>query len=276
MAGTWIDIGEGFRGYLAVPQCGSGPGLLLLQEIFGVNAHMRDVADLYAEEGYVVLAPDLFWRLEPGVELGHSDADLARAFALYERFDTRLRDAGHRRRAWLACVRGRNAPARSGRWASAWAACWRISPPRAAASIARSAITASASRSTWTRPASIACPLVLHFGERDEFVPAAARDAIAAALAGRADAQIFVYPGADHAFNNPGRPELRQGGGADGAFALDRRAAPGDGAALRSVSVMGAAYGVGIRRAGCRGDDAHDGGAALRQPHPGDDRRRRS
>ena len=85
MTGTWIDIAEGFRGYLAVPQCGSGPGLLLLQEIFGVNPHMRDVADLYAEEGYVVLAPDLFWRLEPGVELGHSEADLARAFALYGR-----------------------------------------------------------------------------------------------------------------------------------------------------------------------------------------------
>ena len=60
MAGTWIDIGGGMSGYLAVPACGSGPGIVLLQEIFGVNAHMRDIADLYAEEGYVVLAPDLF------------------------------------------------------------------------------------------------------------------------------------------------------------------------------------------------------------------------
>ena len=56
--------------------------------------------------------------------------------------------------------------------------------------------------------ASIGCPLVLHFGERDDLVPAAARDAIAAALAGHADAQMFVYPGCDHAFNNPGRPSF--------------------------------------------------------------------
>ena len=208
MTSTWIDIAEGFRGYLAVPQSGSGPGLLLLQEIFGVNPHMRDVADLYAEEGYVVLAPDLFWRLEPGVELGHSEADLARAFALYGRFDTGLatQDIAHRARA-PARAAGMH---RQGRGAGLLPRrlCWRISPPRAAASIARSAITASGSRSIWTRPASIACPLVLHFGERDAFVPAPARNAIKAALSDRDGAQIFVYPGCDHAFNNPSRPSF--------------------------------------------------------------------
>ncbi len=68
MAGSWIEIGNGMTGYLAVPASGTGPGLLLLQEIFGVNAHMRDVAELYAEEGYVVLAPDLFHAMEPRVE----------------------------------------------------------------------------------------------------------------------------------------------------------------------------------------------------------------
>lgn len=87
MPGTWIDIGGSgaFCGYLAVPASGSGPGLVLLQEIFGINQHMRSVADDYAEEGYVVLAPDLFWREQPGIQLGHSDADLQRAFELYER-----------------------------------------------------------------------------------------------------------------------------------------------------------------------------------------------
>jgi dienelactone hydrolase len=68
MAGQWIDIaaadGGSFKGYLTVPASGSGPGILLLQEIFGVNASMREVADYYADEGYIVLAPDLFWRLE--------------------------------------------------------------------------------------------------------------------------------------------------------------------------------------------------------------------
>ena len=87
MAGTWIDISGGMTGYLAVPASGSGPGIVLLQEIFGVNAHMRDVADLYAEEGYVVLAPDLFHLMEQRVELGYDGADLEKAFGFYQQFD---------------------------------------------------------------------------------------------------------------------------------------------------------------------------------------------
>src|SRR5271170_3296297 len=89
MAGQWIDIaardGGTFKAYLTVPASGSGPGILLLQEIFGVNKSMRETADYYAEEGYVVLAPDLFWRLEPGIELDETQFD--KAFALYQKFD---------------------------------------------------------------------------------------------------------------------------------------------------------------------------------------------
>src|SRR5215470_3985719 len=80
------DGGE-FRGYLATPEKGSGPGIVLLQEIFGINGYIRSVADYYAEEGYVVLAPDLFWRIEPGIELGFTGADRERAFELYGKFD---------------------------------------------------------------------------------------------------------------------------------------------------------------------------------------------
>ena len=100
MAGKTIPIrsadGGAFSGYLATPSCGSGPGLLLLQEIFGVNHHIRALADLYAEEGYVVLAPDLFWRIKPGIELGYSDDDFKAALDYYQRFDVdqAIRDAG--------------------------------------------------------------------------------------------------------------------------------------------------------------------------------------
>jgi carboxymethylenebutenolidase len=207
MTGTWIDIAEDFRGYLAVPQCGSGPGLLLLQEIFGVNPHMRDVADYYAEEGYVVLAPDLFWRLEPRVELGHSEADMAHAFALYGRFDTNL--ATHDISTAFSCLRAR--PECTGK-AGALGFC--LGGLLAYLAAARCGVDCAIGyygvgiEKHLDEAASIACPLVLHFGERDALVPAAARDAIAAALADRADARIFVYPGRDHAFNNPGRPSF--------------------------------------------------------------------
>ena len=66
MTGSFITVtaadGGKFQAYLATPAKGSGPGIVLLQEIFGVNHHIQAVADYYAEEGYVVLAPELFWR----------------------------------------------------------------------------------------------------------------------------------------------------------------------------------------------------------------------
>ena len=61
--------------YLALPPGGSGPGLLLLQEIFGVNRPIRAVAEQYALAGFVVLAPDVFWRQAPRVDLGYDGAD---------------------------------------------------------------------------------------------------------------------------------------------------------------------------------------------------------
>ena len=81
-----LDKAQTFRGYLAVPASGKGPGLVLGQEIFGVNANMRAVADLYAEEGYVVLVPDLFWRMERDVDLGYTEQDFAKAIDFFQRF----------------------------------------------------------------------------------------------------------------------------------------------------------------------------------------------
>src|SRR6478609_5760283 len=92
MPGQYIDMkaadGSGsFRGYLALPAAGSGPGLVIAQEIFGINKTMRDVADDYADEGYVVLVPDIFWRQEPHVDLGYTEADWQRAFGFFQGFD---------------------------------------------------------------------------------------------------------------------------------------------------------------------------------------------
>ena len=92
MAGTWIDInaadGGKFKAYVAVPKGGQGPGIILCQEIFGINGFIREVADYYAEEGYTVVAPDLFWRIQPGIELGYTEQDWQKAFELFQKFDT--------------------------------------------------------------------------------------------------------------------------------------------------------------------------------------------
>ena len=79
-----FDGGE-FSAYLATPASGYGPGIVVLQEIFGVNQYIRDVADWYAAHGFVALCPDLFWRIEPGIELTEKDRN--RAFQLYGALD---------------------------------------------------------------------------------------------------------------------------------------------------------------------------------------------
>src|SRR4051795_10182030 len=70
-----------------LPQRGQGPGLLLIQEIFGVGPYIRSVAEDLAGLGYVVGAPDLFWRLQPGWEAGHDEEGLKRSAGMMSRFD---------------------------------------------------------------------------------------------------------------------------------------------------------------------------------------------
>src|SRR6516164_6240840 len=86
--------GGTFQAFLSLPPSGSGPGLLVLQEIFGVNAHIRAVTDRWAAEGYVALAPDIFWRVEPGVELPYTPDGVAKGRALRQKLavDLTLKD----------------------------------------------------------------------------------------------------------------------------------------------------------------------------------------
>src|ERR1700739_3799544 len=213
MAGQWIDIkaadGGSFRGYLAVPASGSGPGILLLQEIFGVNASMRAVADYYAEEGYVVLAPDLFWRVEPGIELGYSEADFNKAFGYYQRFDANqsIKDAGEALKVLRArpecvgkvgalgfCLGGKLAYLAAARTDVDCAVCYYGVGIEADIGEAK----------------NIKRPVVFHFAELDKYAPAEAREQIKAAFAKRTDVETYLYPGCDHAFAAPERASFNK------------------------------------------------------------------
>jgi carboxymethylenebutenolidase len=97
MGGAMPDItiktanGESFSAYLARPTAASAPAIVLIQEIFGINHFMRETADKLAAEGFLVLCPDLFWRLEPGVQItDRTEEEWQKAFDLLNRFDIDL------------------------------------------------------------------------------------------------------------------------------------------------------------------------------------------
>ncbi len=82
-----FDGGE-FQAHIALPESGYGPGVVVLQEIFGVNQFLRDICSWYASHGFVALCPDLFWRQDPGIELtDQTEAGRQKAFALYQGLD---------------------------------------------------------------------------------------------------------------------------------------------------------------------------------------------
>jgi carboxymethylenebutenolidase len=213
MAGQWIDIaardGGTFKGYLAVPPSGSGPGILLLQEIFGVNKSMRETADYYAEEGYVVLAPGLFWRMEPGVDLGYSEADFNKAFGYYQRFDANqsIKDADDA----LKVLRAR--PECKGK-VGALGFC--LGGKLAYLVAARTDVDCAVSyygvgiEADLAEAGSVKGPMVFHFAELDKYAPAEAREQIKSAFKGRPDVEFYLYPGCDHAFAAPERTSFNK------------------------------------------------------------------
>ena len=194
--------GGAFNAYVATPAAGSGPAIVLLQEIFGVNRHMRDVADAYAEEGYVVVAPDLFWRLAPGIELTRSEADFQQALDYMGRFDVDKAVADIT--ATVAAVRA--LPQVKG-MVGALGFC--LGGRLAYLAAARAGVDCAVGyygvgiETVLDEAAAITCPMVLHFAGADKFVPAEAVAKIRAAFAARREVEIYDYPGADHAFNAP-------------------------------------------------------------------------
>jgi carboxymethylenebutenolidase len=85
---TFIDGPDGrFGAYVAHPDAPNGAALVVIQEIFGVNDVMRELADHYASQGYIAIVPDLFWRIEPGIDITDKTPEgMTRAFDLFGRF----------------------------------------------------------------------------------------------------------------------------------------------------------------------------------------------
>lgn len=207
----WIDIatqGGTYQGYLSLPLGGKGPGIVLIQEAFGVNRHIREVADQYALDGYVVLAPDLYWRTERRTDLGYDGADREKGLALMKATDipTAVADIG------AAAKTLRAMPEVTGKLAViGYCFGGRLAYLAAAQGSADVAVAyyGGGIQNQLDLADQVKVPIQFHYGEKDAGIPLAAVEQVQARFKGRSDAQVHLYPGAEHGFNCWLRPSYQ-------------------------------------------------------------------
>jgi carboxymethylenebutenolidase len=203
-----IDVpgGGAFNGHLTVPDAGRGPGILLLQEIFGVGEFILAKAEDLAGLGYVVLSPDVFWRIEPGFTADHDEAGLQAAFGLMGRFAEEVDDATKAADLAAALAHLRSLPEVAGEKVAAMGYCLggRLAYEVAVASDPDACVSyyGSGIADRLDDAGAITCPVLFHFGGDDPFIPQDQVDAIVAAFADRDDVRIEIHAGAGHAFEN--------------------------------------------------------------------------
>ena len=187
--------------HVALPASGRGPGILVLQEIFGVNDYVHSRSETLAGLGYVAMAPDLYWRLEAAVAIPHDEAGLQRAFGYMQRLDE-PRAVGD---AVAAVDLLRGLPEVTGSVAVlGFCLGGRIGYHVTAGSRPDAAVLyyGSGTAAALDLAPDIRCPVLFHFGADDAYIPPEQVEAIRAAFRDRADVEFDVQPGAGHAFDN--------------------------------------------------------------------------
>ena len=196
-----ITMSDGsFTAYLAKPKATKAPAIVVIQEIFGVNADMRKTCDDLATQGYIAICPDLYWRQESNVELfDKTEADWKKALALYNAFDV---DAGIKDiAATIAFVRSLSS--NSGKVGAmgyclggllAYLTAARTDADTCVAyyGVGIDKLIGEASK--------IRHPLMLHIAEEDEFVSKDAQVVMRKSLRDQSGIVMHYYPGMSHAF----------------------------------------------------------------------------
>lgn len=194
----------GFSAYLALPAETPAPAVVVIQEIFGVNEVMRELCDSYARAGYVAICPDLFWRIEPGIQItDKTEEEWQQAFDLFGKFD--VEKGVEDLKATLAHVREHEAC--NGR---AGAVGYCLGGKMAFLMATRSDSDANVSfygvglDELVGEKDNITKPTLLHIASEDQFVPKDAQEKVKSALSDHPEVEIFVYEGNDHAFARKG------------------------------------------------------------------------
>ena len=200
--GQFIDLhaadGQKIPAYVAEPAGQPRGGVVVLQEIFGVNSHIRDVADGYARDGYLAVAPSTFHRIKPGVELGYAEADMGEGFRLKQAVE-HLRAPGVMQDIQAAIDHAAQA---SGGQVGIVGYCWGgLLTWRAACTLNGLSAAAPYYGGGMTQPDEIArqpkVPVMAHLSDRDQWVPL---DGVEAFKQAHPEVEVHLYP-AQHGFN---------------------------------------------------------------------------
>jgi carboxymethylenebutenolidase len=184
--------GHQLSAYVALPSGEPKAALVVVQEIFGVNAHIRSVADGYAKDGFLAVAPALFDRIEPGIELGYQGADLETAKSLMPKIDLELAVADVQAVIeYAANATGKNVGVLGYCYGGtlAWLAATRLRPTAVVGYYGGMIAKYADEEPT--------CPVMLHFGRQDAHIPPESVEKVKAA---HPQVEIYWYD-AGHGFN---------------------------------------------------------------------------
>ena len=191
-----------FGAFVAKPGALPAPAVVVLHEVFGVNADIRQHCDELASDGFLAVAPDMFWRLEPGVDLSvTSEADWQRAMGLYQAFD---REAGVRdaKDAIDAVAKLPDCTGKVALMGYCLGGLMTFLTAARSGGIAAAVAFHGAETEKYLGEADgLTAPLLMHLAGEDEFMPKQAQAEIIEALASKPNATVYTYAGQYHAFS---------------------------------------------------------------------------
>lgn len=199
-----IETADGtFSAYVAMPSASPAPVIVVVQEIFGITAGIRQIADNLAQQGFLAVCPDLFWRLAPRIQLSeHNEADWQKALGFYARFDV---DTGVQDIAATVAT-ARRLPEATGK-AGVMGFC--LGGLMSFLTAARTDVDAAVeyyggrTEEFVGEGGAVRKPLLIHLAGEDEFMDKPAQAVIREALADNPNVEIHTYPGRSHAFARP-------------------------------------------------------------------------
>jgi carboxymethylenebutenolidase len=206
-----VHTSDGEMGaYVAVPESGSGPGMVVLQEIFGVGGYIKEATERLAGIGYVALAPDLYWRIEPGIAIDHTEDGMGEAFQTAQQLDHPLAVSD----SIAALTALRSLPEVVESKAGVLGFClggtlgYQVAvqdDPDVAVCYYGSGIPGALEEA-----GDIHCPVLFHFGGQDPYIPREQAERVCAFARTHSNMECHIHLDAGHAFDNHDAPMFHQ------------------------------------------------------------------